>query len=405
MSSKPRTSSELRREVFRGMYNPIYRNPHPAEKADSMPKTPISSWIRMPRRHSIVVMLNFLLLCTFIYHLPKIPHQNFLPTSLTTNTPTIQAAKPSHPSFYEDKAFEGLSKKAAQAHLQKLAKTLTSTPFPKHIYQTWKSIALPSDDAYHRQRSWSSKNPSHEYTLLTDATALKYVEDNFNSTDPFIVHLFANFPQRIVAADLLRYLIAYKSGGLYTDIDTECNKPIDTWLPQAVSVLPGVMIQDVNIVIGMELDIVDRNKYPDAWVHDNAFLRRIQFLQWSIYAKPGHEIPRRMVTSMQESVRGDIANTTDKSIKSVRYKEREVLDRSGPFRWTKVVLDYINQIEGREVPYEEFSGIKEAKKFGDVLFLAVNRMSPGVPHSDAGPDETSFLIHHFSGSWRDDLAS
>ncbi|KAK6522187.1 membrane-bound alpha-1,6- mannosyltransferase Initiation-specific [Arthrobotrys megalospora] len=356
----------------------------------------------IPRRQTVLIILNIFVLFAFIYH---ISHQSFLSISLLPSSPDIPPRSPLQ-HFYEETEKPGSSPKDIQSHLLSLAKQLSTIVFPKHIYQTWKTASLPKV-ASDRQKSWILNNPSHEYTFLTDDAALQYVTENFNTTDPYIVQLYDKLPQRILAADLLRYLIAYKSGGLYVDIDTICNKPVDWWISSSISSQPDIRMEDINLVVGMELDVLDTNRYPDEWVAQNKFSERIQFLQWSVYAKPGHEVLRRMISSIQETVRKDISNIRwrRKEISSLMYNEMKILDTTGPFRWTKVIMEYINQIEGREVGLLEYSGMKEARKIGDVLFLPVNRWSPGVRHSDAGSVETSFLVHYYGGTWKGNLPS
>ncbi|KAK6513724.1 membrane-bound alpha-1,6- mannosyltransferase Initiation-specific [Arthrobotrys conoides] len=403
--------AELRRDIFRGMYNnPIYRSPYATDK-DSIPKpsTPPSSsnWlscIRIPRRQAILGFINVVFFFVFIWHLPllRAAHgRSFLPSGVSAAPyahTTLQT--PLNPDFKPSLISPATKKSRRQLHA--LAKELSKIQFPKKIWQTWKTITLPDAETFTRRQTWHAMNPTHEYELLTDKTALDYVIENFNSTDPYIVYLYQNFPQRILAADLLRYLIAYKSGGLYTDIDTECKRPIDNWVCQAIGNLPDVKKADVNVVVGMELDIMDKSQYSDKWVLDAGFSQRIQFLQWTIYAKPGHEILRRMITSVQEAVRADIEKTDKKSIGGLKYNDTQILDTTGPFRWTQTILEYVNDLTGREVKHEEFANIQEGKVFGDVLFLPVNRWSPGVGHSNAGDDETAFMAHHFKSTWRDD---
>ncbi|KAK6531911.1 membrane-bound alpha-1,6- mannosyltransferase Initiation-specific [Orbilia ellipsospora] len=391
-------SSDLRRDIFRGLYNPIYRGEKP--ETESQPKhSPIlSCWFRLPRRQNILAFLAVLCFFTFMWHAPQISHKNFLPESLTP--PILITHKAPPPHFQDNPPIATLTAQEKQNHLLALARNLSSTPFPQHIYQTWKTISLVCDEAYDCQNSWFRKNPSHEYTFLTDKSALDYVVENFNASDPFIVHLFRNFPQRILAADILRYLVVYKNGGLYTDIDTECNKPVDEWLKNATASKPDIDLSGVNVVVGMELDVVNRTQYPDRWLVERIYKNRIQFLQWTLYAKPGHEIFRRMIMSIQDSAKEDISKTAKKSISQVRYTQTEILDKTGPFKWTEVIMGYINDIEGRKVEMEEYSGIEGSRKIGDVLFLPVNSWSPGMNHSHAGSDETSFVIHHFGGTWK-----
>ncbi|KAF3927123.1 hypothetical protein AA313_de0209422 [Arthrobotrys entomopaga] len=363
-----------------------------------MKKVNMSSRTWISRPQSVITILAIVVLSTIAYNIHSIPHQKYLiPSSLRI----YQKPKP---YFQNDPKLSSMSTEEKKANLLNLASKLstTTTDFPKHVYQTWKTISLGSNTAYTRQSTWFKKNPSHEYTLLTDNSAAKYVSDNFAATDPYIVTLYNQVTQRILAADILRYLIAFKSGGLYTDIDTECNISIDEWLGESIKHLSktGVKPSDINIIVGMELDVLNKTRYPDTWIAAAGFSQRIQFLQWSVYAKPGHEVLRRMVTSVQETMREDVDRTAERRVADVRYNNRQILEKTGPFRWTKVVMEYVDEIEGRKVGLEEYSGLREAKKFGDVLFLPVNRWSPGVPHSDSGEKETSFLVHHFGGSWK-----
>ncbi|KAF3314833.1 membrane-bound alpha-1,6- mannosyltransferase Initiation-specific [Orbilia oligospora] len=349
-----------------------------------------------PRRQFIIV-LNALILFVFLYHLPH---------TIGPFSPQIYSIIPKSPlqQFYEEPEKSGLITKEIQSHLLSQARKLSSVEFPRHIYQTWKTEKLPEAN-YDRQKSWFNNNPSYEYTLFTDITALQYVTKNFNTTDPYIVHLYKNFPQRILAADLLRYLIAYTSGGLYVDLDTICTAPVDQWMPRSIGYQQNIKMEDINLVVGLELDALNTTKYPDKWIAKNKFSKRIQFLQWSIYAKPGHEVLRRMISSIQETAHKDVSDIVwrRKDVSSLRYNQIKILDTTGPFRWTKIIMEYINQIEGREVGLLEYSGIKEAKKIGDVLFLPVNRWSPGVNHSDAGGVETSFLVHYYGATWKKNL--
>ncbi|KAK6502378.1 membrane-bound alpha-1,6- mannosyltransferase Initiation-specific [Arthrobotrys conoides] len=358
--------------------------------------------ISVPRRQSLLI-LNALLLLVFLYHFCQVAGPNFLPNFSSPQTHNIAPKSPLQ-QFYEEPEKSGSIAKEIQSRLLSQAKKLSSVEFPKHIYQTWKTENLP-EIASDRQKSWIRNNPSHEYTLLTDITALQYVTENFNATDPYIVHLYTNFPQRILAADLLRYLIAYKSGGLYVDIDTICVTPIDLWMSRSIGNQQNIKIEDINLVVGLELDVLNTTRYPDEWVAKNKFSKRVQFLQWSVYAKPGHEVLRRIISSIQETARKDISNMVwrRKDVSSLRYSELKILDTTGPFKWTNIIMQYINQIEGREVGLHEYSGIKEAKKIGDILFLPVNKWSPGVLHSDAGSVDTSFLVHYYGASWKGNL--
>ncbi|KAF3919655.1 hypothetical protein ABW20_dc0105163 [Dactylellina cionopaga] len=348
----------------------------------------------LSRRHKTLTLLNLIVLFIFLYHLPYLRTEGFFQES----TSYVTSTRPSDPNFKDEPGTYAIPASELQTKLLFEASKINGTAFPKKIWQIWKTISLPDEDSYDDCDSWQRLNPSHEYELLTDKAALQYVTENFNASDPDIVYLYANLPQRILAADLLRYLVMFKSGGLYTDIDTHCELPIDQWLIEDIGA-SVISLSDVNIVIGIEVDLLDTAQYPNHWLKANGFIQRIQFTQWTIYAKPGHEILRRTITSIQNAVLEDISNMPDMSINSIQYNDKQVLGTTGPWMWTRVIKQYINDIENREVDLEEFGGMKTPTKFGDVLILPTNKWNPGGPKVDGARGEP-FVHHNFAGMWK-----
>jgi alpha 1,6-mannosyltransferase len=62
---------------------------------------------------------------------------------------------------------------------------------------------------------------------MTDEQGDSFVSEYYtNQTD--IVDLFLRLPIPIIKADLFRYLVLVKKGGIYADIDVLCLKPMST---------------------------------------------------------------------------------------------------------------------------------------------------------------------------------
>ncbi len=102
---------------------------------------------------------------------------------------------------------------------------------PKIIHQTWKDENLPESQKPHIDKV-KSLNPDWEYRLWTDAQMLEFVESEF----PDFLETYKNFPKNIMRADSFRYLIMYKIGGVYLDLDYEVLEPFD--FGNAALVLP-----------------------------------------------------------------------------------------------------------------------------------------------------------------------
>ena len=171
-------------------------------------------------------------------------------------------------------------------------------PIPKRIWQSWKlplQLERKTPGLRRLSLTWPSMNPLHRYELLTDDSAETYVRDNFMSY-PEIVDLYLRISHPILRADLLRYLVLWHDGGLWSDIDTSCTKPIDEWIPDD-------MRDSVGVVLGMESDGPLRNdpEHPD-----------VRFGQYTIMSKPGHRVMERVVeeTLLQLRTLDNGANTT-----------------------------------------------------------------------------------------------
>ncbi len=84
---------------------------------------------------------------------------------------------------------------------------------PKIIHQIWLGSSLP--DKYKTwQQSWKECHPDWEYKLWTD----KDIEE-FGLVNKYWYDKAVNYAQK---ADIARYEILYREGGLYVDTDFEC---------------------------------------------------------------------------------------------------------------------------------------------------------------------------------------
>lgn len=108
-------------------------------------------------------------------------------------------------------------------------------------------------------RSWIEQNPNHRYEMLTDGSSESYVIRNF-AQKPELIHDFLILQDPVLRADLLRYLLIYGDGGIYSDLDTVCLRPFDTWIPTAFN-------DRVNLIIGIERDSLGGPK-TSGTIHD-----------------------------------------------------------------------------------------------------------------------------------------
>lgn len=179
-------------------------------------------------------------------------------------------------------------------------------------------------------KTWIDKNPGYRYELLTDESAKTYVQDRFQDR-PDIVKTFKRTKDTILRADLIRYLSLLGDGGIYTDIDTDCSRPIDQWVPAEYANATG-------LVVGVEYDAREEEVRLDMTL-------RVQFCQWTIMAKPGNKVMQhvvdRVIKALQELGREEDGREKD-SI-TAEMNGGDVMEITGPrVRQTRCCYSFVS---------------------------------------------------------------
>jgi hypothetical protein len=92
---------------------------------------------------------------------------------------------------------------------------------PDLITQTWRDRSLP-EAARPFAESWRRHNPQMQYRLFDDEACEALMADAF----PEHLDLYRRLPFPVMRADVFRYAVIYRDGGVYADIDMECLRPI-----------------------------------------------------------------------------------------------------------------------------------------------------------------------------------
>lgn len=124
-----------------------------------------------------------------------------------------------------------------------------------------------------------------------------------------MLNFYKNLPIGAMKADLWRYLILYTYGGVYSDIDSVCNRPIDSWI----------------------YDLKLRNKEQVLLIaleHNN-----IYFCQWTILATANHPGMKHICNYVLLNYEKNGIDLTDPDF---------VFNTTGPSVWTDAIIDYLN---------------------------------------------------------------
>ena len=263
--------------------------------------------------------------------------------------------------------------------------------FPKKIWQLWKVDVLSLEQRdLPRAKSWIQNNPGHRYEVLTDDNDIQYVEtvygpDGLDRVD--IVHMYRSISAKIVRADILRYLVMYAEGGVYTDIDVESIRPISRFIPEQYD---G---RDIDMVIGIEVD------QPEFVNHPILGGKCKSFCQWTFMCKPGLPVMLKLVERITTWL-ADVARRQNVPISEVQLDFDDIIAGTGPSAFTAAIMDDISSRVGHKVGWDTFHNLAESKLIAGVLVLTVEAFAAGQGHSDSGNHNarTALVKHHYHAS-------
>lgn len=263
---------------------------------------------------------------------------------------------------------------------------------PRKIWQTWKVGPLgfeqrDSDSA----KTWPAKNPNYRYEVLTDDNAIEYLEwhygpQGFNRPD--IVEIYRELNITIIKADLLRYLVMYAEGGVYADIDVECLRPIDRFIPERYNE------HEIDMIIGVE---IDEPAFAD---HPVLGSKCKSFCQWTFAAKPRLPVMMRLIENIQDWLH-ELSENKGVPISDLQLDFNEVISGTGPSAFTKAVLEQMTaQNHGTPVTWDLFHNLAESRLVNGMLVLNVEKFAAGQGHSDSGNHDSrgALVKHHYHAS-------
>ncbi|CAN8099675.1 unnamed protein product [Discula destructiva] len=270
-----------------------------------------------------------------------------------------------------------------------------SQGFPKKIWQTWKTDPLQFEERDSTTaKTWTLKNPSFRYEVLTDDNDMGYVEYHFGPgglNRPDIVEMYRSITATIIKADLLRYMVMYAEGGVYADIDVEALKPVSRFIPDH-----RYDEADIDMVIGIEID------QPDFKDHPILGKKSQSFCQWTFMARPGLPVMLKLIENIMGWLNG-LAKQQNVPISEVVIDFDQVISGTGPSAFTEAIIKQMNldrPVGSPEVTWDVFHDLDESKIVSRVLVLDVEAFAAGQGHSDSGNHNSrgALVKHHYHAS-------
>jgi mannosyltransferase OCH1-like enzyme len=175
-----------------------------------------------------------------------------------------------------------------------------------------------------------------------------------------------------------------REGGVWADIDVLPHQPVSKWIPEEYK-------DKANLVIGIESDHHKRPIWPGSRYS-------VQLCQYTMLAKPNHPVLHTIV----ERVVKDLEGLPQAHEEGGYVSFEQVMGTTGPFAFTKALMDYFTMETGVEHTGDELSNLMEPRLIGDVLVLPKDSFG-WLPqeHTHEKGDAMILVEHLFIGSWRE----
>jgi hypothetical protein len=207
---------------------------------------------------------------------------------------------------------------------------------PKVIYQVYTNPAL-TPVLEENIRSIKAMNPGWEHKLFAEADIEDFIRTAYG--DAVLDYYYRIQPEYLVARiDLFKYLLMYKQGGVYLDIKSSTDKPLDEVL----------RADDVFLLSRWP---AGASQYQGWGKHRK--LKRIgghEFQQWHIIAAPGHPFLRAVVEAIFDNIEryNPVLHNTGKD---------GVVRLTGPIVYTLAIAPLLQKCRYRSVTSHEDLGL------------------------------------------------
>ncbi|MGI4747912.1 MAG: glycosyltransferase family 32 protein, partial [Janthinobacterium lividum] len=228
---------------------------------------------------------------------------------------------------------------------QLFADVARSTVIPRIIHQTYAKRELP-DALQNNVTDLKEQNPGWEHRLYDDAAIENFILNAYGQ-EVLSAYLRIDPLYGAARADLFRYLVVYKLGGVYLDIKSRFLRPID------------------QVIQGDEEFIVSQwSNRPGAKYEGFGLKPEVEHIsggelqQWHVIGAPGHPFLRAVLLAIFDGI--------DKYRPWLhRTGKVGVMRLTGPLIYTLTIVPLIDQYPCRVIANESVIGLDYSITPGD----------------------------------------
>lgn len=199
-----------------------------------------------------------------------------------------------------------------------------TTLFPPYMFNTAANVTKAEIESKEFRNHCRQLNPDYELITYDDIMSRRFIARDY----PEWLELYDSLEVPVMRADLWRYLILHRYGGVYMDGDVDCKRPIDQWnnvFGVGESEEGSKNWTKIGAMVGIEFRRPLRG-------YGTTKPPRLQFVQWTMAGQPGHYIYYRTV---------ELINETMAHIRSGGEPPGDAVYITGPVVFSRAVVDFM----------------------------------------------------------------
>jgi mannosyltransferase OCH1-like enzyme len=208
---------------------------------------------------------------------------------------------------------------------------------PKLLHQTYARRELPAPIQRNINRI-RALNPGWTYMFYDDADCTAFIRDHYGR-QVLDRYLRINKDYGAARADLFRYLLMYRYGGVYLDIKSAADWPLDE-----------VLSEDDRYLLSHWKNR-DDTAFNGWGIHPElAAMERGEFQQWFIIAVPGHPFLKSVIEHVLDNI--------DRYVPGIhRTGAHAVFRVTGPIAYSLAILPLLETAPWRLIDAEDDLGL------------------------------------------------
>ena len=209
---------------------------------------------------------------------------------------------------------------------------------PKILHQTYSSRALPENILENVKRI-RAMNPSWDYRFYDESDRTLFIKDEYGVQ---MLKYYRKISQeyRAARADLFRYLVLYRHGGVYLDVKSTATRPLDK------------VVMSTDCFLLSHWKNTRGGPYPGWGLHPELKnLEHGEFQQWFIVSVPGHPFLQAII----ENVLGNLDRYTPGLHRTGAWAVFRV---TGPIAYSLAIAPLLHEAPHRIVDSEEDLGFR-----------------------------------------------